>query len=299
MTRRNISEVIQYIWRRSLAAKYTGWFVAVVGITAGMIELIDLNPCPVRIVLAMLLGIGGLLLVLWFFQEDKETRRFWNLLLLLICWIPTTVYFSSVATKTCKNECPTVDLHANPKTLLPGEVANLLVTASDPENDEVTFEWEATAPGLFREGPSYTTTQNEYTAPLIAPPPQRVEITVWADDHHCGRKVPAVIFLNIQLRTSTPTATPTFTFSSTPTVSSTPSATPSATLTLLPTMKIVTPTLTSPTTRAPMPLSTPSQTPTLTPSPDSEELPPPGDSSPAPIEATPTPEEASRTPPPP
>ncbi len=294
MSRNNILQWLQHLWQHSLAARYSVWFGVVVGFGSGLKELFDFEPCPVRTAFALLLGIGGLSLVVWFFQEGKETRRVWNLLLLLGCWVPTTLYFSYLATETCKNECPAVDLHAAPKTLLPGEVANMLVTASDPENDEVTFEWEATAPGLFRAGPSYTTTQNEYTAPLFTPP-QRVEITVWADDHHCGRKVPAVVFLSIQTIISTPTTTPTFTLSPTPTASSTPPATSTASLT--PTlMESVTPTFTpsSTPTLTPTPSSTPSITPSFTPSPDAGGLPPPPDDvPPTPVETAPT-----RTPPP-
>ncbi len=317
MNWRTIPKHLIKVIQQSGFASYIVWFGFVVGILSGLAELFAPSPCPMQIILAALLGLGGIyLLIRWFFpREESIAYRRWDLLLLLLGAFIATFSFSQLAVHACRNECPAVSLHAATPGLLPGETAVLFVTASDPEGDEVTFEWEATAPGLLREGPSFTIRQNEYTAPLVAPPAQ-VSIAVWADDHHCGQKVSAVVFLRIQPPTPTPTITP----SSTPTFTPTPTVTPSATSSATPTPTVTpsatptptvtvtassTPTVTltsSPVIKTTTPTQTVSPSPGITPPPGiTETAPPPVETLPLPTtEASPTETETppTRTPPP-
>jgi outer membrane beta-barrel protein len=76
------------------------------------------------------------------------------------------------------NQPPTASCAADRAEILPGETVGLHVTASDPENDPLTYEWTATGGHVTGNG---TTATLDFTG---ATPPANATITVHVTDNH-------------------------------------------------------------------------------------------------------------------
>lgn len=241
------------------------------GVLEGLVGIFDVPPCPRRLILAILATLGGG--ALWgvsFLPRNRDRYRAWDRGLTFGLLVITTVALGWLTHQACTlNRCPTVRLLASPELVEPGGTIKLTVQADDPENDLTVYFWEATVPGLQRQGGPYRSPQNEY----VAPPDswgEQVEITVTVDDRHCGRKVKSnklvLVVLappttNTPTPTDTPTPTPTGTSTPTPTSTSTPTPTPTVTPTATPTAT-ATPTVTP--TATPAATAAPTDTPTVT-----------------------------------
>jgi len=239
--------------------------VSLVGVLEGPVGIFDVPPCPRRLILAILATLGGG--ALWgvsFLLRNRDRYRAWDRGLTFGLLVITTVALGWLTHQACTlNRCPTVRLLASPELVEPGGTIKLTVQADDPENDQIVYFWEATVPGLQKEGGPYKSPQNEY----VAPPDswgEQVEITVTVDDRHCGKRIKSnklvLVVLappttNTPTPTNIPTPTPTDTSTPAPTDTPTPTSTdaPTNTPTHIPTS---TPTSTD------TPTSTPSPTPT-------------------------------------
>jgi len=76
------------------------------------------------------------------------------------------------------NQAPTVSCAAERSEILPGETVAIRVTASDPENDPLTYDWSATGGRVTGSGTTGTLDFTGVTAPASA------TITVRVSDNH-------------------------------------------------------------------------------------------------------------------
>jgi outer membrane protein OmpA-like peptidoglycan-associated protein len=77
-----------------------------------------------------------------------------------------------------QNQPPTVSCASERPEILPGESVNIQATASDPENDPLTYEWSTTAGRVAGKG---TTATFDFTG---ATPPTTATVTVHVSDGH-------------------------------------------------------------------------------------------------------------------
>ena len=248
-----IPEFINRLTRQWLWLYYLMWLiVSALGFVASLVDVFGLKPCPRFLLFASLASLGGMgILVFSLLSRLKDCYRNWDRLLTLGLVISTIGILAVSSSKICgKNRCPSVELSMSPRLIRPGETAHLTAYASDPENDQLVYFWEANLSGLLKEGGPYQSSQNQYTAPSDSWGNQ-IGIAVWVDDLHCERRIRSEILTMSVLAlpaantpfltptptstsTPTPTPTPTSTFTPTATNTSTPTNTPTATPTLIP-----------------------------------------------------------------
>lgn len=291
------SSMCRFIGNQNLWRLFGTWFVFLVAMLEGLASLFDLPPCPRRLALAILLGLGGIVLLgLSFWCRNAHHR--WDRGLTLILVLVSTALFGYLAYEVCycSDSCciePEVSLHSSRDRLRPGETAELTVKYDDTGGGSPEFLWSASEAGLQYEGGPYYSYQNAYTAPTPAVG-QIVRITLQANDLTCERELESYADIRIMPVTITPTATPsetpsptssstpTFTVTSTATGTNTATASPSHTPTVTNT-QTYTPTPTQTRRPPPPPTQTSAPTPTFTftapppppPGPTSEKSPPP------------------------
>ncbi len=245
---------------RWLSVSYLIW-LAVSGLAfmASLVEVFGLTPCLRFIVFAVLALVGGIFILGFSCLPDcKGDYEGWDRFLTLFLSILATVLLAWLAYQHCnKNQCPEVKLSVSPELILPGSTASITAQADDPEGDPIVFYWEATLPGLQKEGGPYKSPQNQYTAPPDSWG-ERVKIKVTVDDLHCKRQAQAEVLAIVVVARTTHTPTPTDTPTSTPAQTPTSTSTPTATFASSPT-----PTHTA--THTDTPTATPTNTPTSTP----------------------------------
>jgi len=263
-----------YLWRQ-----FVTYWMSLAGITASLIEIFGVPPCPARLALTSLTVLGGgAILGYSLLLRYRDRFQLWDRWLALGLVIISAGLSGWLTYQACTpaiineiNECPTVKLSVSPEKITPGDTAHVTAHVDDPENDQPAFWWAATAAGLQIQGGPYLSPQNEY----IAPPGsagQNVRITVIVDDYHCTHSIKDDTTVHI-VSPTTPSETDTPASvvipaaspipPSIPTPTFTPTASPTSTPTFTPTFT-PTPTVTP---KAP-PTSTPTFTPTFTPTPD-------------------------------
>jgi len=84
----------------------------------------------------------------------------------------------AAAVQAAPNQPPTVSCAADRAEVLPGEPVNIVVTASDPEGDPLTYEWSTSVGRVTGAG---TSASLDFTG---ATPPATAAVTVRATDNH-------------------------------------------------------------------------------------------------------------------